>query len=95
MNITHFNFSQRAIQSEHEEKYEIAAVLWNKVAEHAKKQINCEWAEYRVELNLKRHSLHERYEQWQADNKQRRKKEREAKQLADALKIHIDKAEGS
>ncbi|KMW73318.1 hypothetical protein TI10_09535 [Photorhabdus luminescens subsp. luminescens] len=94
MNITHFNFSQRAIQSEKDEKYEIAAALWNKVAEHAKHQVNREWAEYRVELNLKRHSLQERYEQWQADNKQRRKKEREAKQLADALKAHINKVEG-
>ncbi|PQQ23696.1 ANR family transcriptional regulator [Photorhabdus hindustanensis] len=91
MNITHFNFSQRAIQSEREEKYEIAAALWNKVAEHAKHQINREWAEYRVELNLKRHSLQGRHEQWQEDYKQRRKKEREAKQLADALKVHIDK----
>ncbi|RAW76020.1 MULTISPECIES: ANR family transcriptional regulator [unclassified Photorhabdus] len=95
MDITYFNLSQRATQSEREEKYETAAIFWNKVAEHAKHSNNRKWAEYRSELNLKRHSLHERYEQWRADNKQRRKKEGEEKQLANALKIHIDKEKES
>ncbi|ERT12717.1 ANR family transcriptional regulator [Photorhabdus temperata] len=95
MNITHFNFSQRAIQSEKDEKYEIAATLWKKVAEHAKHQVNREWAECRAELNSNRHTLHKRYEELKARTSQRRKEEREAKKLAAALKTHMDKEEAS
>ncbi|MGV7962002.1 ANR family transcriptional regulator [Photorhabdus tasmaniensis] len=95
MNITHFNFSQRAIQSEKEEKYEIAAALWNKVAEHAKHQVNREWAEYRAELNSSRHALHQRHEELKARVSQRRKEEWETKKLTAALKTHIDKEEVS
>ncbi|EQB98553.1 ANR family transcriptional regulator [Photorhabdus temperata] len=95
MNITHFNFSQRAIQSEKDEKYEIAATLWKKVAEHTKHPANRKWAEYRVELNLKRHSLQGRHEQWKAHDSQRRKEVREAKKLAAALKAHMDREEAS
>ncbi|WP_448512329.1 ANR family transcriptional regulator [Photorhabdus laumondii] len=95
MNVTHFNFSQRAIQSEREEKYETAAALWNKAAEHAKHKVNREWAECRAELNSNRHTLHKRYEELKARTSQRRKEEREAKKLAAALKTHIDKEEAS
>ncbi|MCT8354199.1 ANR family transcriptional regulator [Photorhabdus kayaii] len=91
MNITHFNFSQRAIQSEREEKYEIAAAFWNKVAEHAKHKVNREWAEYRAELNSSRHTLHKRHEELKARASQHRKKEWAAKKLAAALKAHMNK----
>ncbi|WP_118984405.1 ANR family transcriptional regulator [Photorhabdus sp. CRCIA-P01] len=95
MDITYFNFSQRAIQSEREEKYETAAIFWKKVSEHAKHSSNRKWAEYRSELNSKRHSLHERHQQWQADNKRRRKEDGETKRLAGAIKTHIDKENDS
>ncbi|TDB42078.1 ANR family transcriptional regulator [Photorhabdus khanii] len=95
MNIPYFNFSQRAIQSEKEEKYEIAAILWKKVAEHAKHPANQRWAECRAELNLKRHTLHKRYEEAKARSSQYRKEEWATKKLAAALKAHIDKEEAS
>ncbi|WP_445494005.1 ANR family transcriptional regulator [Photorhabdus sp. SF281] len=95
MNITHFNFSQRAIQSEKDEKYEMAAILWKKVAEHAKHPANQKWAECRAELNLKRHTLHQRYEELKARASQHRREEWVAKKLAAALKARMDKEEAS
>ncbi|EQB98782.1 ANR family transcriptional regulator [Photorhabdus temperata] len=95
MNIAYFNFSQRAIQSEHEEKYEMAAILWHKASEHAKHPANRKWTEYRAELNSNRHTLHKRREELKARDSQRRKEERETRRLATALKTHIDKEEAS